>query len=225
MRELIWALVAALVVYLLVIGWQMWRTRGDEDAAGRVHSGERNESDARPPREAEPRAVAEPGNDEDDEVFVFEPYLAKASASLPDDASGVPQRPPAGMTAGVTAEPLQSREQAQAALDFSAPPPAEGFQLELEVRQLRRDIVQLRNELAEQRREAQRQAEAMQTLKEHVDSTLASQGISPEYNEALVFARRGMDVGVIAERCGISVAEAELVHSLAQGREAKDDAS
>ncbi len=217
MRELIWALIAGLVVYLLVIGWKMWRMSDDDAPAAGSPGAEPSEADARPARAAEPRAAGAPGADadnEDDEAFVFEPYLARAASRQP----ATPESAAPNVVAGV-------RPEAQAALDFSTPPPAEGFQLELEVRQLRRDIVQLRNELAEQRRETQRQADAMQALKEHVDSTLASQGISPEYNEALVFARRGMDVDVIAERCGISVAEAELVHSLAQGRSAKDDAS
>lgn len=226
MRELIWALIAGLVVYLMVIGWKMWRMSDDDEVADAKRGGKRNEPDAHPPRAAEPRAGAasdgekDDADDQDDEAFVFEPYIAKSAPAAA-----------AGATPAATPEPPPTAVQgatgghAQTALDFSAPPPAEGFQLELEVRQLRRDIVQLRNELAEQRREAQRHVEAMQALKEHVDSTLASQGISPEYNEALVFARRGMDVDVIAERCGISVAEAELVHSLAQGRAARGDAS
>lgn len=92
-----------------------------------------------------------------------------------------------------------------------------GFQLELEVRQLRRDIAQLREELDTQRARCDRLETEHRTVREHLEATLASQGISPEYNEALVFARRGMDVDAIAERCGISVAEAELVHALARG--------
>lgn len=215
MRELIWALIAGLVVYLLVIGWKMWRLSDDDAATDGTRGEARSEPGGLAPGAAESRAGEVTGVD-DDEAFVFEPYIAKTAAAPP----ATPE-PPSALTAGVTS----AQAQTQTSLDFSSPPPAEGFQLELEVRQLRRDIVQLRNELAEQRRDAQRQAEAMQALKEHVDSTLASQGISPEYNEALVFARRGMDVDVIAERCGISVAEAELVHSLAQGRASKEDAS
>lgn len=52
---------------------------------------------------------------------------------------------------------------------------------------------------------------------EQFDGGVAKAGGSPEYDEALVFARRGLDVEAIAERCGITVAEAALVRALAQG--------
>ena len=97
----------------------------------------------------------------------------------------------------------------------TAPRP-EAFQLELEVRQLRRDIAQQRSELAELRRLIDELAETVRVQKQQADASLTSHGASPEYNEALVFARRGLDVEAIAERCGITVAEAELVRSLAR---------
>nr|MBL8455453.1 DUF2802 domain-containing protein [Zoogloeaceae bacterium] len=187
MREIIWALIAALFAYVV---FQVWR-------ALKV-------GPAKPPQTAPPGAPPEPAgagraSDDaasvgDDEVFVFEPALRAQTAA------GVA----AGGDAGLRDLP-------------STAPPADAFQLELEVRQLRRDVVQLRGELADQRREAERLGAEQRALKDQMESTLASHGISPEYNEALVFARRGMDVGTIAERCGISVAEAELVHSLARG--------
>jgi len=92
----------------------------------------------------------------------------------------------------------------------------ESFQLELEVRQLRRDVAQQQTELAELRRLLDELGATVRAQKEQVDASLASHGASPEYNEALVFARRGLDVEAIAERCGITVAEAELVQSLAR---------
>jgi hypothetical protein len=59
----------------------------------------------------------------------------------------------------------------------------------------------------------------VRALKAQLEAAAVSQSISPEYNEALVFARRGLDVDTIAERCGISRSEAELVHALAQRRD------
>jgi hypothetical protein len=97
-----------------------------------------------------------------------------------------------------------------------AAPRPEVFQLELEVRQLRRDIAQQRTELAELRRLIDELGDTVRAQKEQVEASLTSHGASPEYNEALVFARRGLDVEAIAERCGITVAEAELVRSLAR---------
>lgn len=94
----------------------------------------------------------------------------------------------------------------------------EAFQLELEVRQLHRDVAQLRAELDAQRvRVAELDAQLQAQQRQFVDSQ-AHSVVSPEYDEALVFARRGMDVETIAERCGITVAEAALVRALAQRR-------
>lgn len=93
----------------------------------------------------------------------------------------------------------------------------DAFQLTLEVQQLRNELVRLQADFIAQREQIARLEEALTQLGEQLDSAVASQGVSPEYNEALVFARRGLAVDTIAERCGISVAEAELVRSLAQG--------
>ncbi len=97
----------------------------------------------------------------------------------------------------------------------AAATPAFGEQLQFgfETQQLRQDIAQLQAEVAAQRDE-------LAAFREQFDSLLAAQNVSPEYNEALILARRGLDADAIAERCGISVAEAGLVHSLArQGKE------
>lgn len=191
MREMIWALIAALFAYVV---YQVWRA---------LKVGTTDASQAAAPLDpaAPARAPEDPAPDSDDEVFVFEPVLRTTAESAP---SG-------------TTTAADSASWAVEARGPASTFPADAFQLELEVRQLRRDIVQLRNELAEQRREAERLGAEQRVLKDQMESTLASHGISPEYNEALVFARRGMDVATIAERCGISVAEAELVHSLARG--------
>lgn len=92
-------------------------------------------------------------------------------------------------------------------LDFSTPePPRSAFgaqlaltELEAEVRQLRADVTSLRQELAEVR---------------------AARRVSPLYADAAALAERGFDARGVAEECGISVAEAELV--LAMSREEKD---
>lgn len=86
-----------------------------------------------------------------------------------------------------------------------APAPASPFaaalgltELEAEVRQLRADVAAMRNELTE--------------LKE-------ARRVSPLYADAAALAHRGFDARGVAEECGISVAEAELV--LAMSREDK----
>lgn len=191
MREIIWALIAALFAYVV---YQVWR-------ALRVKPVD-------PPETATPAAGADTAadaDDDEDEAFVFDPVLRSAEPpAQPEKPASDARANQAAVRGGGVAEAADKR-------------PEEVFQLELEVRQLRRDIAQLRNELAEQRRETERLGAEQRALRDHMESTLASHGISPEYNEALVFARRGMDVATIADRCSISVAEAELVQSLARG--------
>lgn len=71
------------------------------------------------------------------------------------------------------------------------------------------DVRQLRDYLAESRDEIQR-------LKAEVDRLSAVQRVSPLYNEAMGLAVRGVDAAGIAGRCGISIAEAELVVALSR---------
>lgn len=74
-------------------------------------------------------------------------------------------------------------------------------ELEAEVRQLRADVAALRRELGELRSER------------------TPRRVSPRYEEAAALAERGFDARGVAEECGISVAEAELV--LAMNRDEK----
>lgn len=69
--------------------------------------------------------------------------------------------------------------------------------LEAEVRQLRAEVTALREELA---------------------GFKAVRRVSPMYAEALDLARRGFDARGVAEECGISVAEAELVLAMARDK-------
>lgn len=68
-------------------------------------------------------------------------------------------------------------------------------ELELEVRQLRAEVEELRLELAEVKQ---------------------AQRISPLYADAAALAHRGFDALGVAEECGISVAEAELVLAMSK---------
>jgi len=74
--------------------------------------------------------------------------------------------------------------------------------LEREVHQLRREVDELRAELEELR---------------------AVRNISPHYAEALALAQRGMTAQDVADRMGISLAEAELVHALSRGESIFDE--
>jgi hypothetical protein len=94
-----------------------------------------------------------------------------------------------------------------------APTPASGFgeqlaehlarsDLEREVRQLRKEVDALRVELDE-----------LRTVR----------NISPHYADALSLAQRGLTAQDVADRMGISLAEAELVHALSRGESIFDE--
>lgn len=67
----------------------------------------------------------------------------------------------------------------------------------------------IETELAELRGE-------MAALKEEVSLLKAARNVSPQYGEAVTLAQKGMAPQQIAERCGISVAEAEMVCALSR---------
>lgn len=63
-------------------------------------------------------------------------------------------------------------------------------------------------------------------LREEVADLKAAQRVSPQYADAMALAQRGLGPRDIADRCEISLAEAELVLSLSRGTqdfEGKDD--
>lgn len=100
-----------------------------------------------------------------------------------------------------------------------AAPGPEVFQLELEAGQLRRELVALQATVDAQRHEISDLNGEVRRLREQLERAEAAQSSSsPEYSEALALARHGMGADVIAARCGITVAEAELVLSIAGGR-------
>jgi len=107
------------------------------------------------------------------------------------------------------ASPVDDEAPPRGVESASAPPVEDSFALALEVRQLRRDIAQLRDELDAQRNEVSAMREIMASQTQQIEAARAAQRVSPIYGEALALAQRGMAADVIAERCSISVAEAE----------------
>lgn len=70
--------------------------------------------------------------------------------------------------------------------------------IEAELQQMRGEVASLRDELGK--------------LK-------AARRVSPQYNEAMLLAQRGMSAQAIADQCGISVGEAELVMALSRNKQ------
>ncbi|MDR2092701.1 MAG: DUF2802 domain-containing protein [Azoarcus sp.] len=93
------------------------------------------------------------------------------------------------------------------------------FALELELQCLRREVDRVWEAFETQRQEihALRAEVERLTVRPEAPMTMPVEppGVSPEYDEALALARRGVMADVIATRCGITRAEADLVASLA----------
>ena len=95
---------------------------------------------------------------------------------------------------------------------------------ELEIQQLRRDVAQLRTEQDFLRSELVAMRLDVNELQASHDRAQAppqaqTQYVrpeSPQHSEAMLLAARGVAATQIAEHCGISVAEAELVCALAR---------
>lgn len=81
--------------------------------------------------------------------------------------------------------------------------------MEAEIQALKAETARLADELARQRDE-------MENLK-------AARHVAPQYSEAMSLAQSGHEAGSIANRCGISIGEAELVAALARNVNLNED--
>ena len=124
-------------------------------------------------------------------------------------ATPAPQAPPAD-----SAEP-EPESLAPAAVDAWSPLPASPDDAALrpdlaqEVAQLREELDAIRGELAALREDMLHEMAHMR----------ATQSVSPIYGDAMQMAAAGYEPALIAERCGIARAEAELVVALAKSQE------
>ncbi|MDR2014942.1 MAG: DUF2802 domain-containing protein [Azoarcus sp.] len=99
--------------------------------------------------------------------------------------------------------------------------PLDSFAIELELQRLRLEISTLREMAEAQQKEieslrADVKCSATSKIEAAIPFTGQDLDMSPEYDEALALARRGIVADVIASRCGITRAEADLVASLAE---------
>jgi hypothetical protein len=109
--------------------------------------------------------------------------------------------------------PAASGEAGQA----GAAPSPEAFQLELETRRLQRELAGMQTFVARQHAEiGALQLEIASLRAQLEEAATGASSVSPEYSESLRLAGQGMTADEIAARCGITVAEAELVLSLSR---------
>lgn len=128
---------------------------------------------------------------------------ANAGPDVPTLAAVVPDSEYSAGEAPADARPARQMPRPPAEPDASA----FGFDALLEVRQMRHLIDEMRFTLQDQRRD-------IDALRETLAELRAANQVSPAYSEAVALAQRGYEAHAIAERCGISVAEAQLVRSL-----------
>jgi hypothetical protein len=221
-REIVIGLIAVLVVYLAVLIWRWVRHVGQRRAHKRslalnVASGPLSEPPPTmaPPRQA-PRLHTIVEDDEDDD----EPG---SIVSLSGSRGGQSEAR-SSLDAFYTA-PQPSRE--RAAPVFEVPPTpapvASSFEGTLEIRQLRQLVETLREDNAVVRRELDTLRAEVARLRDELDTRpRTTVNVSPQYGEAVGLARSGYDSAAIAERCGISISEAQLVRALAAAPQDKD---
>ena len=140
-------------------------------------------------------AADERKRDEDDD----DDFLAYAPRPSPSTASA-----PASLAPDASAALAEAEAAAR-------------FELELENSRLRQALQAQRDLVALQQTEIDRLVEDITALRDELDNQVSSVASSPEYSEAMVLAAQGLNAEMIAERCGITLAEAELVLALGRG--------
>jgi len=122
----------------------------------------------------------------------------------------------------LSARAAEQQPESDAASPMRTPRPSEpdasgfGFDALLEVRQMRHLVDETRAQHA-------RLSEDVARLREELGALRAASRVAPAYAEAVSMVQRGLDAQAIAERCGISVAEAELVRALSDRNAETDD--
>jgi hypothetical protein len=79
-------------------------------------------------------------------------------------------------------------------------------------------------ELQQLREELRALQQTQNDMRDEIERLKAERNVSPLYNEALNMAQHGLNAEGIASRCGISIAEAELVAALANKSEPASEA-
>lgn len=169
-----------------------------------------------PVERAEPVAIASPVRERH-----AEPAVSRAAAIAAYEDEVVPESftvPPAptfewddvkdlfGETAGEAELPTRTPQRAE-------PPRQGGFGESLAEHLARTDM----------ETEMQRMRDEMERMRREMEEMRTARRVSPQYAEAMELAQRGCTAQDVADRLGISLAEAELVHALSRGRQNFDE--
>lgn len=85
------------------------------------------------------------------------------------------------------------------------------------------EMKQLRGELARMRDELSGLGDELVHLRQELEALKGARNVSPLYGDAIALAQQGLDARGIAERCNISIGEAELVAALTRKQQPNQD--
>ncbi len=197
LHQILWGL---LVLLVLGSAWQFLRA---------LRLGRTSMTAAKPAAELEPAAMPT--------GKVFDEFSGDAADADDDDEEDGFDYAPQLRPIGVTFAPPPAPPTPPASASTPVVPAPEVFQLELEVRHLQRELEGQQELIALQRAEIEALHSELGGLHlQLADAVVAQPTTSPEYSEAMQLAAHGHSAQEIAARCGISVAEAGLVLSLAR---------
>lgn len=200
MREALWSLALLLAAYA---AFEFLRAlRLPRDGAPRAPLATQSVTGMQPTAAAK----QDDQDDEDDDFLAYAPLPSAASPGLA--ASG------AAFASAVSLAAAEAAAEAEAAA-------AARFELELENSRLRQALQTQRDLVALQQSEIDHLVEEVTALRDELDSQATAIASSPEYSEATILAGQGLNAEMIAERCGITLAEAELVLALGRAEEGR----
>lgn len=140
-----------------------------------------------------------------------EPPVARALSAYADQAAAPAAAPVASYEWHEVKSLFEAAEQPPVAQATPSPPPLPtssqrggGFGESLAAHLARSEVEQ----------EVQRMRDEMERMRKEMEELRTTQHVSPQYADASELARRGLSAHDIAERLGISLAEAELVKAL-----------
>ncbi len=211
-REALWLIGLALVCYSV---WQFFRALRAPRASAAVPPGAASRAETESPRAGGDTAVLSGGPD-------MQPISrnpeAGAQAEAEDETEGEDTfddyAPLPGPQVGVGPGRAQGASQPLPVQPDVFQPDV--FQLALDNSRLRQALQAQRDLVALQQDEIDRLVQDITALQDELERLREQPTSSPEYSEASVLAAQGLNAEMIAARCGISLAEAELVLSLAR---------
>ena len=207
-REALWLIGLALVCYSV---WQFFRALRAPSSSAAVPPAVAQGAQAEAPPSTGRRTALAGGPDTQRTGRGVE---AEAPSEVEDEDTFDDYAPLPGLRLGP--DPARVQEPSERLPVQSGVVQPDVFQMELDNSRLRQALQAQRDLVALQQDEIDRLVHDITELQDELARVREQPTSSPEYSEALVLAAQGLNAEMIAARCGISLAEAELVLSLAR---------